>query len=135
MVCGWMAEVTRVRRPKPQNDPRAYTLASLSQCAYQDNCANNMSATCRCGMSFVMHFALCTWASETSMDGKTPMLVLSWRRLECQRSIFHCPRSKAGHWIVPLPAGQSLDCPAWSEFLLGIAFSPSSWQINAQILN
>ena len=92
-----------MRRPKPQNDPGAYTLASWSQCAYQDNCANIMSATCRCGMSFVLHFALCTWASETSMvDGETPMLVLSRRRLECQRSIFHCPSSKAGHWIVPL---------------------------------
>ena len=80
-----------------------YTLASWSQCAYQDNCANIMSATCRCGMSFVLHFALCTWASETSIvDGKTPMLILSRRRQECQRSIFHCPSSKAGHWIVPL---------------------------------
>ena len=103
MVCRWMAEVTRVRRPKPQNDPGVYTLASWSQCAYQDNCANIMSATCKCGMSFVLHFALCTWASETSIvDGKTPMLILSRRRLECQRSIFHCPSSKAGHWIVPL---------------------------------
>ena len=54
----------------------------------------------------VICLALCTlnlgkW-DLNGWRGKTPMLVLSGRRQECQRSIFHCPSSKAGHWIVPL---------------------------------
>ena len=107
IVCRWMAEVTRVRRPKPQNDPGAYTLASWSQCGYQDNCANIMSATCRCGMSFVLHFALWTWASETSMDG------------EGRRQCWFCPgggRNASGRYsivrVAKLVTGLS---PCWSK--------------------